>query len=132
MAIAIPRLRQRLVFIGIVTAVLFVAFAATRVTYRRFETLRELGAVESEIEQLQAEKESLTERIASFEEIATIERAAREVLNLQREGESVVILLPSGEEIVIEEEEPAPGDAKELSNPVKWWGYFFGDAEEQL
>ena len=126
-----PEMKKRGLLLLLASAIIFTTIAATRITYRRFQLNRTLSEVEQEIADLEAQKAELTETLSSFNEFATIEQAAREVLNLQREGEQVVILLPNGEETTIAEEEEASEEAEEApkpSNPVKWWGYFFGDA----
>lgn len=126
-------MKKRGLLLLLASAIIFTTIAATRITYRRFQLSRTLSEVEQEIADLEAQKAELTETLSSLNEFATIEQAAREVLNLQREGEQVVILLPNGEETTTtgeEETEAEPEELPEPSNPVKWWGYFFGDAEE--
>lgn len=128
-----PQLKKRGLLLLLASAIIFTTIAATRITYRHFQLNRTLSEVEQEIADLETQKAELTESLSSYNEFATIEQAAREVLNLQRKGEQVVILLPNGQEA------PAPGEEgiseeastepPEPSNPVKWWGYFFGDAE---
>ena len=122
------RWKHHAVVVVLAAVSVVVTGAATRMTYRRFQLGQTFTEVEQEIAMLEEERTQLTDTLASFDEFATIEQAAREVLNLQREGEQVVILLPTGEPVTTSEavNEEVVEEEVEPSNLVKWWGYFFG------
>lgn len=93
---------------------------------RNRELQLEIDKLQTQADTLQAKNVEATHLSDHFAESGIIEREARTKLGLQKPGESVIIVrdvtpLPEGKMAV------KPGTTVEppLSNPQKWWRYFF-------
>jgi cell division protein FtsB len=67
---------------------------------RFFRALNELKLAAQKVEELQKEKESLTQKRDFYQSESFIEEEARNKLNMAKEGETLVILPPNLEEIL--------------------------------
>jgi cell division protein FtsB len=88
---------------------------------------QEIKSSEDQIAQLQAKSNDLNGLINFLNTDAFLEQEARLKFNLQKPGESVVIIPPSGvnQKNIEDKSSEGEGGNNNLSNPKKWWNYFF-------
>lgn len=101
---------------------IFISVSLIKEIVRRYEINREIAKLEEEVAELDARNTELTDLIAFFNTDTFLEQEARSRLNLQKPGEKVVII-PDIESIP--QEEQKNNLSLSLSNPKKWWNYFF-------
>lgn len=100
----------------------YVAITLGRQTYRKYQTEKEVSSLEEQISQIERDNLKLSELLGYFQKESFKEKEARAKLNFKKPGEKVIILAPS-EEAPVKEEELQ--EEEKISNPRKWWGYFF-------
>lgn len=114
--------------IGLIILILFTLTLGKRIL-ERHKINQEIKELKQEIEKLENRNGELLKLIEYLNTSSYIEEAARIKLGLQKPGESVVIVPKE-----FFSENKANGDlvssgideqAKEESNVVKWWKYFF-------
>ena len=95
----------------ILIAVIAVALAAsaTRIILREESLRRERAAVRERIQELEAERERISQELGALASPDVIERLAKEDLNLKRVGEEVVVVVPDEGAGTGREQEPAAG-----------------------
>lgn len=112
--------------ISIIVLVL-IGVALSKEIYRETQVSKETASLESEIDRLTRRNTELAELISYFSTLGFQEKEVRLKLGLQKPGEKVVILPET--ESLNGEPGPASGDSTvktgELSNPKKWWNFFF-------
>lgn len=111
----------------------FATSLLVKATLTKQSAEQELAELRQEVEKLQARKLDLAELLeyAATDDFA--EKEARRRLNLQKEGEEVVVVFSEKSETqttdVNKNLSPEALQAKaqhQLTNPEKWWRYFFG------
>lgn len=108
--------------IGLIVLV-FIAVELGQVLIRRNEINNEIAALEKQISELEGKNRDVKELIDYFKTSSFTEEQARLKLGLVKEGESAVII-PQEEKNQTAEPEPAKASLA-MSNPAKWWHYFF-------
>lgn len=87
----------------------------------------DLNELEKELASLQARHVELLELMDYFKSESFIEAEARDKLGLRKEGENVAVITDMDATSTLAslwgKEEPAKDD--NLTNPQKWWNYFF-------
>ena len=79
--------------------------------------------LQKQIESFDARNRDYSDTIARLGTSGFVEREAREKLGYQKPGEQVLMLKDSAASADI----PSAGsDESSLTNPQKWWRYFFG------
>jgi len=81
---------------------------------------REIAKLQAEVDALEQERTGYETLIALLETPAFLEREARRSLGYAKPGEQVVVVEKNEQEQLQQQEQ------RELSNPKKWWVYFFG------
>lgn len=84
-----PRLRRRLILLGLAGLAIWVAFLDSHSIWRRVAYARELATLEQENRALEAQNASLGTRVQEGLSPATVERVAREQYGMRRPGETV-------------------------------------------
>lgn len=108
-----------------------IVFSLSKEVYRKHQISGQINKLKSEVEELEKNNKGLTDIIQYFESDDYVEKEARKKLNLAKPGENVVVI--TGEKDKTKENlEPAKKDnsaanQKEISNPLKWWKYLFGN-----
>lgn len=109
--------------------VLFFAVAAVfKQTQKKKQIQKEIKKIEEEAERINRENTDLQEKIAYLESRDYQEKEAKDKLNLQASGEQVVVIKPSIVKEAVNSNENPPVKTEEtpkISNPKKWWDYFF-------
>ena len=86
----------------------------------------EIKKSQDEIAQLQAKSNDLNNLLSFLNTDAFLEQEARLKFNLQKPGESVVVIPSSGgKQENVGDATAAEAGQNSLSNPRKWWDYFF-------
>lgn len=111
-------------------AILFLVGVSTiRESYRGWTVDREIRALEAQAEALEGRKMKLVELTDSLMKPEEVELEARRRLGWKKEGERVVVLTGyeatgtwTGERSALAD---VPSEPPPLSNPERWWNYFF-------
>lgn len=105
-----------------------VSFFLAKEYYRKRQIQAEITGLEQEAAKINRENLEIQDKIAYLQSQDYQEREAKDKLNLQNPGENVVVIKPgvAREQGIKAENEnlpqPLPPD---VSNPQKWWKYFF-------
>ena len=112
--------------VGIVLLVLL-GLAYSRAFYQNYQIRQEIQRLSAESEKLQAKKFELKDMLNYVQSPGFVERKARTELNLMKAGEKMVVINGAGAGTATSRQ-TAEGMVRspELSNPRKWWRYFFG------
>jgi len=120
-------LKSKIFFIFLIPILLALVISIFQKLYYRYEIKGELDKLNTEIADLNKQKENLNQLVDYYKNESNLEKEARVRLNLKKEGEKVVIILPaatstneSGEEIT-----GVSGNMENLPNYKQWWYYFF-------
>lgn len=137
-------LELRLLTVALLLLIWFLAVSFGREMIRSRSIARDVAALEAEAASLQAKHLEITRLADTFQTEAFIEREGRLKLGLKKPGEEVVVIhegmpsprpqegandLPASSDPSLSEE---PASAAVLSNPEKWWIYFFDRARFDL
>ncbi len=116
---------KTVIFIG-VAVLLLLSVALGKELLRRYEVNREVKQLESEIAELEQRNLDLDDLIDYFNTNSFTEKEARQKLGMQKQGETTVILTesqnansPTGEQGI------ESNQNKSITNPQRWWQYFF-------
>jgi len=108
-----------------------IAQSLIRETYKKNQIRREIETLEKQAQAIDRENFEVEERLAYLESEEYKKKEAKDKLGLRDPGEFVVFVKPrvSQENNSTQEEIPAEKttaiDASAISNPMKWWQYFF-------
>lgn len=121
-----PWLIRAIIFLGLV-AMVFVFLAISRETYRKRQVQKEIEKLQIEARRIQGDNMRLADKLAYLEGRDYQEKEIRDKLNLQDPQENVVIvdLGVTPQKTDAETETVAQEVFIKLSNPQKWWNYFF-------
>ncbi|MFA5412977.1 MAG: septum formation initiator family protein [Patescibacteria group bacterium] len=112
-------------FLGIIVLG-FLIFSFGKKFLESGEIDEEIKTTGEEIARLEEKDEELQDFLDFLNTDAFLEQEARLKFNLQKPGESVVIIPGAGGERELGENAAGmEGENKILSNPKKWWNYFF-------
>jgi len=121
---------SRWFFAGGMVVLVFLSTAFFRAYYRNYQVEREIKNLQDEIKRLEAKRIETIDILQYVKSPAYAEEKARTELNLTKDGEQMAII--SGGSASVNR----GGQAKEnlvnftyLSNPLKWWRYFFGNVK---
>lgn len=90
------------------------------------EVNQEITSLENNIQNLEQDNAKLEELIEYFNSTAYIEERARRDLGLKKDGEKVVIITNQNDRKLPTISQPEEiKDQTNISNPKKWWDYFF-------
>ncbi len=135
MAHSVQKISPRSWFAVAITALLlFVAFAFLREYVRNRDIATELERMEAENSALNAERLASLELISQLSTETAVEAEARAKLNLAKEGEDMYVFVDEAPDPSLRSEISAPqtsfADDPGLSNPAKWFYYFFVPSED--
>ena len=87
----------------------------------------EIAKLQSEVDALERERADHQALIALLDTPDFMEKEARQTLGYAKPGEQVVVIEKNAKcKMQNEKCEEEGSDTRELSNPRKWWVYFFG------
>lgn len=122
-----------LAFLGLIIITLISIPLAKNIS-KRYKISKEVKELEQEIFKLESEGKNLKQLVKYLESDQFVEEQARLNLGLKKDGENVVVIKEKGRIINPETGEIIEVDdisglnfnqEEKLSNPKKWWKYFF-------
>lgn len=105
-----------------------VTFFLAKEFYKKRQIQDEISKLEQEAARINRENLEIQEKIAYLQSRDYQEREAKDKLNLQNPGENVVVIKPGvakEQNMEIESENSPQPLPPSVSNPQKWWKYFF-------
>lgn len=112
-------------FLLTIVVLLFLAINLAKSGLKSQEISQEIVSLEQEIQKLEKNNLEVKELIEYFNSTAYIEEKARIDLGLKKEGEKVVIVDDLINKKTFDSNPTTDREGTELSNPQKWWQYFF-------
>lgn len=119
--------KQRLTTVIVIILFLFLFISFLRVFLKDYELRHEIGRLQTDVNKLEKRKIESLEVLKKLQSDSYVEERAREELQAAKPGEAVVVVpglsvsSTAPQSLTLEKEAPV-----ELSNPEKWWYYFFG------
>lgn len=107
---------------AIILAAVWVGVSLAREILRNRTIDMEIKRIEAEAKTLEVKNLEVLNLVKQFEDADFLEKEARLKLGLQRKGEKVVIINKSG---TSSEVGGADNAWLNISNPMRWWNYFF-------
>lgn len=116
--------------VACLAAFVAVAYALFKETYKKKQIQEEVKKLRDQAISLEQGNQKLKGLIEYFQTQNFSEKEAREKLNVKKEGEKVVILRQQEEQRENIKEDGVNGqDQLIVSNPLKWWNYFFEERD---
>jgi cell division protein FtsB len=115
-------LRKKVVILVLLIGVLVLCSVFVRVFFKDYKIKKEIARLKAHAASLEEKKLRSLELLDYIKTNTFVENEARQKFGLSKEGEKVVIF----------NETKAPvfnldfNSSKQLTNPQKWWYYFFG------
>jgi cell division protein FtsB len=100
---------------------IFIIFSLAKGTIKNYKVNSEIEQLRKEIVQLDKQNQEFGQLINYLNSDTFIEQEAKLKLGLKKEGENLVII-PEKE---LNVEKKAAMQEQNLSNPARWWSYFF-------
>ena len=121
-------LKSKIFFIFLIPILLALTVGIFQKLYYRYEVKGDLDKLNTEIADLNKQKNDLSQLIDYYKNESNLEKEARVRLNLKKEGEKVVIILPQATSTDKNSETISQfsDDIRNLPNYKQWWHYFFG------
>jgi len=121
-------LKSKIFFIFLIPILLALTVGIFQKLYYRYEVKEDLDKLNTEIADLNKQKNDLSQLIDYYKNESNLEKEARVRLNLKKEGEKVVIILPQATSTDKNSETISQSfdDIGNLPNYKQWWYYFFG------
>jgi len=125
-------LNSKIIFFLAISFVIYLSFSLSQKLTIKKESSERVAGIRGEIQEL-AEKEAKLLKLQDYYNSEDfLQKEARRILGYQKPGEEVYVLIPQKgtieqieekkEFVILEKEEVS---SKNLSNPQKWWKYFF-------
>ena len=125
-------LNSKIIFFLAISFVIYLSFSLSQKLTIKKESSERVAEIRGEIQEL-AEKEAKLLKLQDYYNSEDfLQKEARRILGYQKPGEEVYVLIPQKgtieqieekkEFVILEKEEVS---SKNLSNPQKWWKYFF-------
>jgi len=105
-----------------------VSFGLFKIIYRRIQIKKEITAVEERIETLKNDSSNLVRLLDYLDTKTYKEETARVELGLKKPDETVVVITKKTDNTQLNQDIGLPLEEKKeikISNPKKWWQYFF-------
>jgi len=108
----------------------YLVYSLTKNVYNSYQIDQYIETFEQENAQIEEENRQKREDYLYFTSEEYIDKIAKQNLGLGNPGEEVIILSPDvlSEEIVVDDEELSDfAKYSGMSNPQRWWDFFFGN-----
>lgn len=115
---------SKLVLLAIFILAILLGLSAGKSFLRKYQINREIKNLEAEINKLENSNRELSDLIQYLNSDFFMEQEARLKLGLQKPGEKVIVI-PSQTVDNLADIQKKEYNNQELSNPQKWWKYFF-------
>jgi len=118
----LPDLFYSKFFLFFCVAIFFaILFGVAKGTIKNYKVDSEVQDLQKEISNLERQNQEFNQLISYLKSENFIEQEAKLKLGLKKSGENLVVI-PQAETVNQTEEE---NRNQQLSNPAKWWAYFF-------
>lgn len=111
--------------------VMLLSVSVVKEVLRKIEINREINFLEQEIAQMENKNQELAELIDYFNTSRFQEKEVKSRLNLKEQGETVVFIPENNRtgnfSITTEDSGNEGVKTAQITNPQKWWGYFFSN-----
>lgn len=127
---------QLFIIIGLFVLI-FIFVALSKEFLRSYQVNNELEELQNQIIEMEQKNQQFSEIIDYLKTSDFAEKEARKRFNLKKPGESVVVIETEQNSVVqpnplLEQNNLEEGtnniEEQNVSNPKKWWSYFFGNA----
>ena len=113
-------------FLAIGVAVLIlVSVALSKEVVRRYAVNREINQLKKDVGDLEKRNAELADLIQYINTEDFQEKEDRTKLGLAKPGEKVIVIPDIPEQQTVEGTNNLPANLEEMSNPQRWWNYFF-------
>lgn len=119
-------LGSRWFLVLLLVASVFISFAYGRAYYQDYQVRQEIQQLKDEVKRVESKKIETLEMLKYVKSSAFIEEKARTELNLIKPGEKVAVIEGETKNIPKIEAKLEPENI-EMSNPAKWWHFFWQD-----
>ncbi|MDP1629610.1 MAG: septum formation initiator family protein [bacterium] len=116
---------SRIFVVFLAALTILVAVSTGRALWRKHQVDREIQKLQKDISQIEERNKELLTRLDYLKSEENLEKEARLQLNVKRPGEKVVVILGNGASSSPAEEKIGDSAGEKISNPQKWWRYFF-------
>lgn len=118
--------KSKLFVVFEILVLLVVVGAFIRITTKQRTIQEEIAYLEENVAREQRENQGLRERLAGTSFDSYVELQAKRKLNYKKPGETVFVFYEeSPEQASFVRPYPGVLSQKSMSNPAKWWHYFF-------
>jgi len=104
---------------------ILVSFALFKIVYQRIQIKKEVNSLEEKIQTLEKNNLDLAHLIDYLNTDSFKEESARKELDLKKPEEKVVVITKKDKPPKEENIENPENNKSLISNPQKWWQYFF-------
>ncbi|OGH69406.1 MAG: hypothetical protein A2754_02690 [Candidatus Magasanikbacteria bacterium RIFCSPHIGHO2_01_FULL_47_8] len=104
---------------------LLLGIAYTRAAYQNYQVQAEIKRLQGEAKRLEAKKMETIDALKYVRSNAYVEEKARTELNLVKEGEQMAVIAGTKINSAAGQEKTKRVESSNISNPLKWWNYFF-------
>ncbi len=108
------------VLLGIVVFV--IGWSTVRVVMERLQLQHEIGDLQTNVQAQETQLKEYQTLLDKIKDFTYIEREARLKLALKKPGENVFVV----PDALLADATPHTNGVRELTNPERWWKYFFG------
>lgn len=114
---------SRFFVVALILVAGFLLMNYVRAYYQDYKIRQEITALQNEVKHLEQKKLESLKILQYVASDAFVEEKARTELNMKKPGEQVAIVTNSEEDKKPDRASQSGGDARYLSNPIKWWYY---------
>lgn len=104
---------------------LLVGMSSARETYQSWKVDEEIQGLRAQVDMLEGRRLHLLDTLHRLQSPDALDKEARLRLGLQKPGEQVFILRDAAQETIRTNTGLTAPLEEEVSNPSKWWRYFF-------
>ena len=111
----------------VMAILIFFSVNLVREIINRQDLQKEIDKLQADIDNIESRNDELGNLMEYFKSIDFVEEVARTKLNLRKPGENIIIVPEEGDNTETDNQLSAfiKTDIKTLSNPQRWWSYFF-------
>lgn len=120
-------LKKTIISLVLIIILIFVVFSFIIAWQKNHQINNEITDLKDQISNMETENYKLSDLIKYLNSNAFIEEKARVDLGFKKEGEKVVLVPDNIKNniIAVENQNQSDKSIQDLSNPQKWWKYFF-------
>ncbi len=108
---------------------IFATLGYVRAYYQEYQIREEIARLQAEAERLNSKKIETLGALKYLNSPDFVEEKARRELNMIKPGEQVAVIAGEAREGNRGQENKNMIEHQSISNPVKWWRYFFNEAQ---